>query len=621
MLLNYIDPGLGYEQYERDSEKLLIFITNIIGVILFTGTLIALLTNIINQRIDKVKNGEVYYSFSDHIVIIGYDHICDELVEHLHSERTEFVIQTSRDVEEVRKALFHTLDEDKYEKYITVVSGNRALENDVKNLNIDKCREVFLLGDMEDDAHDSKNIDCLKLINDILEEKAKKTEKAEKLKCHILFERHTTFAAFEQQELRAIHNNIDFIPFNFYDMWAQKVLVKKNYQNGLVEYEPLDHEPIGPGSKKHVHLVIIGMSKMGIALGMQAAHVCHYPNFIDDKNLKTRITFIDEAADLEMRSLQYCLRGLFEEVDYSYVCYEEKKKNRENKKGKNFTDIEFKFIKAHFKDREVQDFLVEAAKDKKSYLTVAVTLPDSASSLGAALHLPVEVFDQNTNVLVWQDQSHAIVSMLCDEVPGQKYRKYKNMRPFGMIDNCYEFTVADEFLPMMIKLTHDRAYDKENTDKELTDWDFTDDDKLRDVWNTWKDNANVSALKASNRYAANSIYIKERSLGIQKGKSLEDEQTRYGAQMEHNRWVMEKLLVGFRAPTEAEARSMKASKELRKELKERFIHPDIAPYGKLGRDDKNLDVKLHDINICNAIPKMLEAIGQKEEEKERRRST
>jgi len=352
------------------------------------------------------------------------------------------------------------------------------------------------------------------------------------------------------------------------------------------------------------------MSKMGIALGLQAAHICHYPNFIDDKYIKTQITFIDEAADNELKSLKYRLRGLFEEVDYSYICFKEKRKNYNSKNRETFTDIELKFIKAHFEDEEVQDFLINAANEKNSYLTVAVALPDSSVSLAAALNLPDEIFYRNANVLVWQEHSHAIVSMLSNKIADNKYRKYENMRPFGMIDNCYEFTIEDRFLPMMIKHTYDRVYNEENQNKKLTEWNFHDEKILEEAWNNWKKDDNVSALKASNRYSANSVRIKERSLDIEKGKALDKNQIHYAARMEHNRWIMEKLLIGFRAQQKNKNKKMS-----RQELKERFIHPDIVPYEKLEKDEKNQDVRLHDANICNAIPYMLEAIEILEEKK------
>ena len=597
ILLNFVDPGMGYEGYESNAERILIFITNFAGIIVFMGLLIASLTNIIEQRVDKVKNGEVYYSFNNHVVVIGFDHICDELVEQL-AEKYEFVLQTSCEIEMVKRGLFNSLNE-KYEKNVTVVSGSRILCSDIEKLHIDKCEQVFLLGDMDDEAHDSKNIKCLELINEFAVKRNKK------LRCHVLFENPSAFAAFQQHDITKIRDNIDLVPFNFYDMWAQKVFVKGIYESGeegdigIIEYKPLDIKQITVDSEMFVHLIVIGMSNMGNAVGLQAAHLCHFPNFIS-KGIKTKITFIDEEADIKMKSLKIRLPDFFEEIDYSFVCYEEPEKNNNNKDKVKFTDIEFEFIKAHFEDDEVQDYIKKAVKEKNSYLTIAVTLQDSSASLNTALHLPACVYgtDSSVNVLVLQEHSHAIVSMLSHyESEKGIYRKYKNLRPFGMLHNCYKYNEVDELLPKMIKYVYDKTKDKEV--KPIIEFDK---EEIIKYWDTWSENQHdISALKASNRYAANFIWIKQRSLDIKEGIALNEKQVEYGSKMEHNRWVIEKLLVGYRAPTAEEA------KEERQALKARFIHPDITAYDNLLDDEKNIDVRIYDINISNSIPFILKA--------------
>lgn len=53
------------------------------------------------------------------------------------------------------------------------------------------------------------------------------------------------------------------------------------------------------------------MSRMGVALGIEAARLAHYPNFMRNPKLKTRITFIDKNCHSEMKyfkgDLKNCL--------------------------------------------------------------------------------------------------------------------------------------------------------------------------------------------------------------------------------------------------------------------------------------------------------------------------
>jgi len=594
-IFNFINVE-GFDNYSG-FERWLVLLTNLGGIVIFSGILVALLTNFISQRIENVSNGDVSYSFNNHIVVIGYDTICDNLIAQL-AENNEIVLQTTDDVNTVRRDLFNNLD-DAQKKKVYIVSGSNILQDDIEKLNIHKCRQLFLFGDMDESSHDSKNIDCLKIIINILKRTGRKD-----LRCHVLFKHYSTFSAFERQEIYGMRGSIDFVPFSFYDMWAQRIFVKQAYNDGEINYKPLDHRPIDAHSNMRVHLVIMGMSDMGIALGLQAAQLCHFPNFITD-GIKTKITFIDEDAETNMKLLKTRLSSFFSEIDYTFRCFNEKTEYDNIKTKEKITDIEFEFIKARFEDDEVRQYLEEAAQNKTSYLTIAVALREPAASLSTALYLPSLVFDSDANVLVRQEQSHAIVSMLSERKDNDIYRKYKNLSSFGMIDKCFEFSEADDLLPMMVKY----AYDKTKFDEEQTITDFNTE-IIRENWNSnWRENDNIPALKASNRYAANYISIKQRSLGINEGQDLNANQINLAARMEHNRWVTEKLLVGFRAPTPEEALEISSDKRKREYYKAKFIHEDIKHYQELSEDEKNINVKIYDINISRALPYMLKALA------------
>ena len=340
------------------------------------------------------------------------------------------------------------------------------------------------------------------------------------------------------------------------------------------------------------------MSRMGIALGLQAVQLCHFPNFVT-KGIKTRITFIDIEAEREMNLLKNRLRNFFAEIDYSFKDFDHPQLYIPVKDKKTFTDIEFEFISDHFEDDAVQRYLEEAAKDDDSFLTVAITDPDSSTALAVALCLPQAVYDK-ASVLIRQAYTSAIVSLLSRREKDSNC-EYKNLRPYGMLYNCYDIKESDDLLPMMIKYTYD------NTTEENTFRDFPVE-KIRNNWrDNWQVGDNLSALKASCRYSANSIWVKQRSLDIKEGSVLNSAQINLAARIEHNRWVIEKLLLNFRAPTPEEAEEIANDKEKRKYYKARFIHPDIKAYQVLDMDAKGVDVKLYDINICNAIPFMIKA--------------
>jgi hypothetical protein len=212
------------------------------------------------------------------------------------------------------------------------------------------------------------------------------------------------------------------------------------------------------------------------------------------------------------------------------------------------------------------------------------------------------VYDSGTQVLIRQEFSCAALTMLAGTDDGGNggavYRKYKNVKPFGMLQGSFDLERTDDLLPMMIKYTYD------NTSDESIVREFPEEAIRKNWLENWRKTDNVSALKASNRYCANFSRIKHRSLDIASGVELNAEQINYAARMEHNRWVVEKLLLGFRAPTPEEAANIAADKK-REYFKERFIHEDIRAYDALGSDNKSIDVKIYDINISRALPFML----------------
>ena len=112
-------------------------------------------------------------------------------------------------------------------------------------------------------------------------------------------------------------------------------------------------------------------------------------------------------------------------------------------------------------------------------------------------------------------------------------------------------------------------------------------ERLKKSWNELS-----VAKRWSNLYSACSIDYKLRSIGWD-GKSdisLTSEQIELLARVEHNRWNVEKLLLGFRKPTADEMEIIASSKAKKDEFKnERFVHPDICSYEELPKSSKDYD--------------------------------
>lgn len=110
------------------------------------------------------------------------------------------------------------------------------------------------------------------------------------------------------------------------------------------------------------------------------------------------------------------------------------------------------------------------------------------------------------------------------------------------------------------------------------------------------------ALKWSNLYNAYSIRIKLATLRAMRGfdindtshdtSPLSDSEVEQLAIAEHNRWNVEKLLMGYRKPLKHEDKYTTDNEAFKLGLmknKNRFIHYDIRPYDELDENEKELD--------------------------------
>jgi hypothetical protein len=575
----FLNPGSTFTSCVSGTEKVWALLVGLAGMILLGGLLISIFNNILQSRIDRVKNGQVHYVFNNHVLIIGYGRMVISLVrqvaENTKYDGCEIVLQTVRKVPDVHHELFSNLPA-QIEKRVTVVSGNRNSAEDLEKLQPECCREIILPGENDEYDHDSLNIKCLEVIAGILKARGRATA----VRCHVLFEYQSTYAVFQQQDLLDIRAHVDFVPFNFYENWAQKVLVDGKFvipgrEKGAQEivYPRLDREPVTADSPKHVHLVILGMSRRGVALGIQAAHLCHFPNFVT-RGIRTRITFIDDSADREMNFLQGRFRHLFSEVEYAYRDMTTGETQNSSAPEEKFTDLRFEFVKGRVEQPAVQELLAEWA-DKSRHpdklLTVAVCFHSSPAAIAAGLYLPEEVYTNEIPVFIRQETSYCTLSLLSQSA-GEGYCKYRHVKPFGMIDHACDLEKAADVLPMRVNYVYVSYFRHKRLPETIPDGE---------AQALWRDLS--VAHKWSNRFNANMLDIKIRSLSPDRPF---EEQIETLARTEHNRWCIEKLLMGYRRMTDKDKLLHKTPGELKNHY---FIHTDICAFDELDESTKEID--------------------------------
>lgn len=678
--------GTHQQVKEVQNEPVSSVLLAMLKVFLFNGVFVAAIVGLFSQRRMRIRKGEVRYSKlalrgKKYAVVIGANEVAASVIRNLlRQNKDEFnkscekknnfvILQTSSDVEKVRKILDSHLTEQELRRVI-IYSALRDSLNEVRNLHLQFASEIYVLGentswDKGETYHDAMNMRCLNLIIDVLKEERCGKKVAPK-KCSVLFEYHTTSSIFQFSDIeKDAKQVVKFVPFNRHEIWAKNVFVHhksvdlidcdETKLNNLsqIDYKPLDGiDGISPEEKAHVHLVIVGMSKMGIALAVQALHQAHYPNIVKYPDQRTRITFIDTNADKEMAFFQGRYATLFELIRHRYIdtvgndTYEEKWIDplQEDKKWqhlsdvedinkKNFLDVEVEFIKGSVESDNIRSILCEISKDQTAKLTIAICLTQTHQAIAASLYMPIEVYENKRlqQILVYQREASDIVTNL---EKNKHHIRYMNLRPFGMLYGEYINERAYFYKSMLVNWAYSVQYEKQMWPQGFNEKsDITK--QIKKQWDSLK-----VCDQYSNMFFVDTIYqkvrcvLKEQKLTLSmeyRGKMYEmdnvqsilksaiDKYKSALAICEHNRWNVQQLLLGFTPadakqdrelrgyvvngmiPKERDAKFKTKKNNLKSDV--RRIHPNICDYKHLALVDPK--AQPYDEKLNDAIPRIL----------------
>ena len=633
--------GRNIELHEVAQSVGLFF--GLIGYLIFSGFTVSVFVEMLRSKKTRIDHGEEYYeNLQNHYVVIGSGMMLESVIrsicedEEYKARRRDIVVLSSESIVDLRKRLTVNLKEF-YMERLLLVHGDRINPEDLAHLALRSCKRIYLTGDFGTADQDDRNLESLSIINSILGGNAAGTTEAgtrrhrgevhdeERKTCRIYLERYHTFGLFQSYIKDTKLEKIDIEPVCFYKRWAEVILgvrqIKDRELGGGLHsgkgnlYTGLDHNGITADSDTFVHLVIIGMSRMGMSLATEAALLMHFPNangkllrdqesgkllrdeegrFVrDHKRIRTKITLIDMQAKHEMYKFVNLHTSLFNEMYHTYTEYEDaplggKRLFCEKNAESGWLDTEFHFVQGNAECENVRDCLVSYARQPHVRLTIAVCLPDARRSLTLALGLPRELYNQeNTRIYVQQDVGKGMLSLLQSQ--NSKDCPYANVYPFGMHNVDVEDKSEPDELAMYVPLTYvDAQYG-------IPSWaSLVEISKGQEVKKKWK--AMKPWERISNYYAAASCEYKRRSFTVQKKGAMQTYEeieadaalaALYG-EVEHHRWCMEKLITGFRTLTKEEAHRLDSMIDSRekwcaeeKRLKCEIVHPGLRPWEKI----------------------------------------
>lgn len=571
-------------------------ITFLVGAFIFNGAIIGIITNSIEQRVANHREGHIHYLKSGHYIIMGYDDMVPSIITHIFEKRPEayVLLLSAAETPYIREKLKRSLG-DGWQKHIIVNYGHRMSADYYKDIHLEAAEEVYIVGLHSQPAHDAVNVECVDSICQYLNN-PEVNGHPDRIIC--VFKDIDTYAAFKTSDIFSDEMNklgIEFVPYNFYTGWAKQVFVKRQYRGG--RYPAVYGKGITPEDPKRVHLVFVGTTNFAVAFAMEAAHLLHFPNFAS-KGVKTLITFIDINANKEKDEFTTRNRHLFEVLE----------------SPSNFLDVEFEFIQGDIFSRPIQELVKIWATSNDEYLSIFLAMSNQRQNFVMGMNMPDEVYDNEVPIFIRQDKSDDLVTNLRSADAGKEFTysmvkngklvtanrhaRYANIYPFGMHDSGY---CADEQLLTRAKLInylYDTANYSQYKFQSTRVLDTMDREQLVNKANeSWIKNKKgeiiTVAIKWSNLYNSYALETKLATLRAMRGLDIDDfsqdqdslsnREVEFIAEVEHNRWNVEKLLMGFRHPNpEEDSRLYPNYAEFLNGNKDLLIHQDIRPFSDLG---------------------------------------
>lgn len=407
------------------------------------------------------------------------------------------------------------------------------------------------------------------------------------------------------------HQKFELFPFTIEDVWAKRVVsgtccrsVTTGSEKDVAPLfgKPLDYIPISLESQHVVHLVVFGASMQTMALAENAALVAHYPNYIRDHSLRTRITIVDKDIAPWRAMFVSRHRALMDNSFHRYIDIHNQSSETSRpmyEDREDFVDVEWEFVKGSVHDTVVHDKLLAWASDDRQVLTVAICHDDDERNV--SLMRVVSDLLVGFSVPVYVRQRSATMLSLITRSP-----RLMNVVPFGMLDSGYDVSLPLLRMAKRVKYVYDYCYDHNiasATEGCITAPSHIDDEEVEAHWLTER-----GAIK---RYSclcnALTISTKMRSIGhgqtdLSTFYAISSQEIDLIGQVEHNRWNVEEMLLGYRPCTDEEQQEIEADIAKKGEYKRRLVHYDLRAYADLRADGTGKNVNTYDLCLSAAIP-------------------
>lgn len=424
-----------------------------------------------------------------------------------------------------------------------------------------------------------------------------------RLKIHLVLRNHLLANAMRRLPVNdTLSNDIELYTYTREDLCSMKVLGIKPGSMPILTRERVTYE-----SNRHIHLVIFGASRQAESLAIHTALTSHLPNYCRDNNLRTRITwFADSKEDfLQFRNmysnlLDHCYRR-FVDIDGGDIRTQTIPPIHTDRQS-DFIDIEWEFVTGKSNSHITQHKLDRWGTDKEQILTIAFCYDDNCRNLNEAISLSA-VVRKNSCILTMTDESTTIDYLRSSE-------EYSNIIPFGCREKENEELGDYTLMAQYINFAYSRIRSTTEEEREHGAADIAVAMEIptkEEIEKVWNNSGLTTAKRWSNIYNAFTLNIKMQSLGIPTERwntlfGINDRDAKIMTQVEHNRWCIEELILGYTPTTEEQHKAIKNNPALRDILKAGQVHDDLRHFSELGADCSGFSVTRYDLGLTRTLP-------------------
>ena len=621
-------------------EKLKLVLLFFVGTVIFSGLLIATLTNAIRSYGERYLEGTIRSHWHGHILYLGYDPLMIGTLRHSVEEArrkgTVVVVAVAGDVRQVRNELSSHFDRSQM-KRLYVMKANRTNADGLLGAGVTKAYKVFIIGHPDEQTHDAINLRALGLMAGLC------IAAGSLPRCLLYIRNRATMSLFGRQGFQSDDLYADarsvipeekladdevktrlgvfvgnyLTPINFYEAIAGNLLCSMDPALATMKldwHNEKNNLAARPG--RMLNLIIVGMSDMGMALARETLLLAHYPGGTKTYGSKLKITFVDSHAHDEMLYFMGRAKEFFRCCNVAFRDVEGRMAPMQMNAEHDILDVSFEFIQGGLAHPEVTALMEERASDKNVMLTIAMCTDDSPKNMAMALYLPRTLLDKGADVPVWvyQNGDGSLHSFM-------RHYMYGNLHTF----TPGEYGDAD--LPESVEYEWARWLNAVHEAYYSGNGGY--DPGETEIVESWKRQSLSNILSTINN--VRSFVIKLRSIGwlltsdgkhlvLRRAGSMDkegfldiDDQIQNLAEVEHTRWNIEKLLAGYKS-TESWDHEMivrelddcraaglnETHRKIFEEKRANFEHDDIRPYADLKEYIQNKDV-----NMLRALARMV----------------